>query len=100
MIDSNTAIMVTFTLAQGWQKCAIPANDLGKTPRCNEAARYRTRGFLEGFWETNKQSSSMMRFHQGELMILIRRSKGKEFRQKRNLVQNLAHKRNLIKEQS
>jgi hypothetical protein len=48
----------------------------------------------------NKQSSSMMRFHQAELMILIRRSKGKEFRQKHNLVQNLARKRNLNKELS
>jgi hypothetical protein len=39
-----------------------------------------------------------MRIRQAELMILIQRSKGKEFRQKRNLVQNLARKHNLNKE--
>jgi hypothetical protein len=37
MVDSNAAITGTFkivmdtvTLAQGWQKCVIPANNLGK----------------------------------------------------------------------
>jgi hypothetical protein len=47
-----------------------------------------------------QQSSSMMRLHQAELTTLIRRTKGKEIRQKRNLIQNLARKRNLNKEPS
>jgi hypothetical protein len=41
-----------------------------------------------------------MRLRQTELMILIQRSKGGEIRQKDNLVQNLARKRNPIKELS
>jgi hypothetical protein len=41
-----------------------------------------------------------MRFHQAELMILIRRSKGGEIYQKGDLVQNLARKCNPIKEPS
>jgi hypothetical protein len=48
----------------------------------------------------NQQSSSMMRLHQAELTILIWRLKGGEIHQKGNLVQNLARKRNPIKEPS
>jgi hypothetical protein len=48
----------------------------------------------------NQQSFSTMRFHQAELTILIRGSTGGEIRQKGNLVQNLAQKRNPIEEPS
>jgi hypothetical protein len=48
----------------------------------------------------NQQSSSMMRFHQAELTILIQRSKGKGICQKCNLVQHLAWKRNHNEEPS
>jgi hypothetical protein len=48
----------------------------------------------------NRQSSSTMRFRQVELTVLIRGSKGGEIRQKGNLVQNLARKRNPMKEPS
>jgi hypothetical protein len=48
----------------------------------------------------NQQSSSRMRFCQVESMILNRRLKEGEIRQKGNLVQNLARKRNHNKEPS
>jgi hypothetical protein len=48
----------------------------------------------------NQQSSSTMRFHQVELTILIRGSKGGEIRRNGNFVQNRAQKCNPIKEPS
>jgi hypothetical protein len=68
--------------------------------RNDEATTFEQEDYLNGFWVMNQQSSSMMRFHQVGLTVFIRRSKGGEIRQKRNLVQNLARKRNLNKEPS
>jgi hypothetical protein len=48
----------------------------------------------------NQQYPPMMRFHQVELTILIRSPKEEELRQRGNLVQDLARKRNPIKEPS
>jgi hypothetical protein len=52
------------------------------------------------FGAMKQQSSSTMRLHQAELMILIRGSKGGEIHQNDNLVQNPAWKRNPDKEPS
>jgi hypothetical protein len=52
------------------------------------------------FGAMKQHSSSMMRLHQAELMILIRGSKGGEIRQNDDLVQNPAWKRNPDKEPS
>jgi hypothetical protein len=48
----------------------------------------------------NQQSSSMIRLHQLELMILIQRSEGGEIRQNSNLVQDPARKHNPVREPS
>jgi hypothetical protein len=48
----------------------------------------------------NQQSSQTMKLRQARLTILIRGSKGEGIRQKGNLVQNLARKRNPIEEPS
>jgi hypothetical protein len=99
-INTNTAIMDTFTLAQGWQNVLYRQTTLERPARRDEAARFGTREFLEGFRLMNKQSSSMMRFRQAKLTILICGSKGGEIRQNGNLVQILARKCNPIKEPS
>jgi hypothetical protein len=106
-IDSNAAIIGTFkvvmdpvTLAQGWQNVPYRQITLEWLAQSDNPTRFQTRGFLEWFQVMNQQSFSMMRFCQAELMILIRRSEGGEIRQNSNFVQNLARKRNPIKEPS
>jgi hypothetical protein len=56
-VDGNAAITGTFkvakdtfTLAQGWQKGAIPAATLERLARGDKSTRFQTRGRHERFW--------------------------------------------------
>jgi hypothetical protein len=50
--------MDTFTLAQGWQKGAIPATTLERLARGDNSARFQTRGRHEGFGVMNPSNFS------------------------------------------
>jgi hypothetical protein len=81
-------------------KMAYRQITLERLARNDKLARFQTRGQADKFRAMKQQSSSMMRLHQAELTLLIRRTKGKEIRQNDNLVQALARKRNPDKEPS
>jgi hypothetical protein len=68
LIDNHTAIMGifkvamdTFTLAQGWQKGATLANNLGKARSRREG--FKQEDYLRGFSVMIQQSSPTMKFH-------------------------------------
>jgi hypothetical protein len=82
VIDSNMTItgtfkvtIDTFTFVQGWQVSYRPTT-LEWLARSDNSARFRTRGFLEGFQVMNQQSFSTMKLCQVELMILNQSLKG------------------------
>jgi hypothetical protein len=67
-IDNNVAItftvrvaMDTFTLAQGWQKGAIPATTLERLAQGDKSARFQIRGGHERF-RGNKPTKFLQRW--------------------------------------
>jgi hypothetical protein len=100
MIDSNIAITGTFTLAQGWQKRAIPTNNLWKTRSkwwSGKVSNKRTiwRVLVNEptiFLNDEVLSSEVADSHSG--------FQGRRNLPKGNLVENLAQKHNHNKEPS
>jgi hypothetical protein len=90
----------TFTLAQGWQKWAIGKQPWKDSLKTMKRQGFEQKDYLKDFSVMIQHTTSMISLHQAELMILIWRSKEREFHQKCNLVQNPARKRNHNKKPS